>query len=182
MGESDKMSSDSVTNRECRAVPTPNVILLYDEHRDAVADAFAKYSRPYARFTFAVARLQQIFMLATRWKDPCILAYPWMKEIFRVAAHPFSPEDIRKGVESKNRGDRPQGGLHFCRDFVVIWQDICREVGGRPCRVTSGVDFKMMTFSTSSARHGVGGGASRRMPIGAPMSGFENPPPPARTP
>ena len=25
MGESDKMSSDSVTNRECRAVPTPNV-------------------------------------------------------------------------------------------------------------------------------------------------------------
>ena len=32
MGESDKMSSDSVTNRECRAVPTPNVILLYDEH------------------------------------------------------------------------------------------------------------------------------------------------------
>ena len=28
MGESDKMSSDSVTNRECRAVPTPNVILL----------------------------------------------------------------------------------------------------------------------------------------------------------
>ena len=24
MGESDKMSSDSVTNRECRAVPTPN--------------------------------------------------------------------------------------------------------------------------------------------------------------
>ena len=100
MGESDKMSSDSVTNRECRAVPTPNVILLYDEHRDAVADAFVRYSRPYARFTFAVARLQQIFMLATRWKDPCILAYPWMKEIFRVAAHPFSPEDIRKGVES----------------------------------------------------------------------------------
>ena len=74
------------------------------------------------------------------------------------------------------RGDRPQGGLHFCRDFVVIWQDICREVGGRPCRVTSGVDFKMMTFSRSSARHGVGGGASRRMPIGAPMSGFEKPP------
>ena len=64
MGESDKMSSDSVTNRECRAVPTPNVILLYDEHRDAVADAFVRYSRPYARFTFAVARLQQIFMLA----------------------------------------------------------------------------------------------------------------------
>ena len=42
MGESDKMSSDSVTNRECRAVPTPNVILLYDEHRDAVADAFVR--------------------------------------------------------------------------------------------------------------------------------------------
>ena len=70
MGESDKMSNDSVTNRECRAVPTPNVILLYDEHRDAVADAFVRYSRPYARFTFAVARLQQIFMLATWWKDP----------------------------------------------------------------------------------------------------------------
>ena len=100
MGESDKMNSNSVANRECRAVPTPKVVLLYDEHRDAVADAFARYSRQYARFTFAVARLQQIFMLATRWKDPCILAYPWMKDIFRVAAQPFSQEDIRKGMES----------------------------------------------------------------------------------
>ena len=34
----------------------------------------------------------------------------------------------------------------------------------------------MMTFSTSSARYGVGGGASRRMPKGALMSGFEKPP------
>ena len=58
MGESDKMSSDSVTNRECRAVPTPNVILLYDEHRDAVADAFVRYSRPYdtVRCPFADGR------------------------------------------------------------------------------------------------------------------------------
>ena len=39
MGESDKMSSDSVTNRECRAVPTPNVILLYEtEGTDLRAD------------------------------------------------------------------------------------------------------------------------------------------------
>ena len=85
----------------------------------------------------------------------------------------------RKTINEKIRGDRPQGGLHFCRDFVVIWQDICREVGGRPCRVTSGVDFKMMTFSTSSARYGVGGGAAHRMPKGALMSGFEKPPKPA---
>ncbi len=35
---------------------------------------------------------------------------------------------------------------------------------------------ELMTFSTSSARHGVGGGASRRMPKGALMSGFEKPP------
>ena len=34
----------------------------------------------------------------------------------------------------------------------------------------------MMTFSTSSARYGVGGGASRRMPKGSLMSGFEKPP------
>ena len=78
-------------------------------------------------------------------------------------------------------GARPRSELHFCRDFVVIWQDICRVPGGRPCRVTSGVDFEMMTFSTVLARCGACGGASRRMPIGALMSGFENPPP-ARTP
>ena len=33
--------------------------------------------------------------------------------------------------EARDRGvARPRGGLHFCRDFVVIWQDICREAGG----------------------------------------------------
>ena len=36
--------------------------------------------------------------------------------------------------------------------------------------------FEMMTFSTSSARHGVGGGATRRIPKVALMSGFEKPP------
>ena len=73
-----------------RKLPTPKLTLLYDEHRDAIAEALDKYTRPYARFTFAVTRLQEIFYLATRWKDPCILAYPWMKEVFGIMAHPFS--------------------------------------------------------------------------------------------
>ena len=38
-------------------------------------------------------------------------------------------------IEPKVRSqiEEPRGGLHFCRDFVVIWQDICRMPGGRPC-------------------------------------------------
>ena len=38
------------------------------------------------------------------------------------------------------------------------------------------VSFEMVTLSTFLARYGVGGGATRRMPKGALMSGFEKPP------
>ena len=38
------------------------------------------------------------------------------------------------------------------------------------------VDIEMVAFSTFLARYGVGGGATRRMPKGALMSGFEKPP------
>ena len=38
---------------------------------------------------------------------------------------------IEPKVRSQIEG--PRGGLHFCRDFVVIWQDIFRVPGGGPC-------------------------------------------------
>ena len=41
------------------------------------------------------------------------------------------------------------------------------------------VDIEMVAFSTFLARYGVGGGATRRMPKGALMSGFEKPSPSA---
>ena len=41
-----------------------------------------------------------------------------------------------------------------------------------------GAGVEMMTFSAPLVRYGVGGGATRRMPKGALMSGLEKPPAP----
>ena len=52
----------------------------------------------------------------------------------------------------------------------------------KPWGQAPGVGFEMMAISTFLARCGVGGGASRRMPKGALISGFEKPLPSARPP
>ena len=49
------------------------------------------------------------------------------------------------------------------------------EGANKPC-VDPKAGCEMMTFSAPLVRYGVGGGATRRMPKGALMSGFEKPP------
>ena len=72
--------------------------LPYDQYRQGVEEA--KCADPVGVAIARIGFLELAVQLATRWKDPCLFGYPWVKSVFASLQFPgcggrrFDPSDV----------------------------------------------------------------------------------------